>query len=236
MPFSHAWPDNTARSLLPWIFLGATAGCGAQTRDVTGEIAVSSDLTERGFQTPIKRPIVQGLLTLYDATGWSAGAVLGMQTNGRRYGRAIVRLAYDGVLSNDWQYQAVTQYYAYPDNPTAQLLDRLETALSFSYRDLITAGASVFRYPHTRDAARPMRWAVDLGGRLPIDEQFSLTGTIGLAEVRPQDRYAYGSVGAAWRQGPWRATLSYLATDDRARSVYPGNTAGHWSFMWARSF
>ncbi|GKT21215.1 hypothetical protein [Acidovorax sp. SUPP3334] len=230
------WINSPARNLLPLILLGATASCVAQTRDVTGEIAVSSDLTERGFQTPIRRPIVQGLVTLYDATGWSAGAVLGMQTNGRRYGRAIVRLAYDGVLSNDWQYQAVTQYYAYPDNPTAQLLDRLETGLSFSYRDLIVAGASVFRYPHTIDRARPMRWALDMGGRLPLDDQFSLTSTIGLAQVRPQGRYAYGSVGLAWRQGPWRATLSYLTADSRANSVYPGNVAGNWSFMWARSF
>ncbi|CAM3562583.1 Outer membrane protein beta-barrel domain-containing protein [Paracidovorax anthurii] len=212
--------------------------CTGQTRDVTGEIAVSTDLTERGvFVGPSKKPIVQGLISLYDASGWSLSSALGMQSDGTRSTRAIVRAAYDGMIDNDWQYQTSVQYYAYPGGAEFRLFDRVEAAVGASFRDLLTASVSTFHYVHTRDEVSPMRWAVDLGARWPLTPHWSATGAIGLSGVRPQGRqYTYGSAGLAWHTGPWRAEFTYLKADGRARRLFTNSTSGHWSLAVIRSF
>ncbi|MDA8456055.1 hypothetical protein M4R22_14895 [Acidovorax sp. GBBC 3334] len=212
------------------------AVCGGQTRDVTGELALSSDLTERGIFVGKRQPIVQGLVSVYDARGWSLSSALGMQADGRRTTRAIVRAAYDGVIDNDWQYQTSIQYYAYPGDPVFQLFDRAEAAVGASFRDLVTLGFSTFRYVHTRDEVSPMRWAADIGARWPLSPRFSLTGSLGLSAVRPGGRYAYGGAGMAWHSGHWRAELNYLKSDSYAQRSIRSATTGHWSMTVIRTF
>ncbi len=221
-----------------WLLLACAlpAAGMAQTRDVTGELAVSSDLVERGIVVGRPRPIVQGLLSFYDARGWSVTTALGMQTYGSQSTRAIVRGAYDGVIDNDWQYQASLQYYAYPGDAFFRLYDRAEGTLSASFRDVFTVGLSAFHYVHTRDEISPMRWALDAGARWPLTPRLSLVGSLGVSAVRPRGQYLYGSVGAAWTTGPWRAELNYLASDRWAQRHIMGATPGRWAVTVIRSF
>ncbi|SDK43743.1 hypothetical protein QRO11_10730 [Paracidovorax citrulli] len=229
-------PTHTACGLCLLLACALPVAGTAQTRDVSGELAVSSDLIERGIFVGRPRPIVQGLLSFYDARGWSASAALGMQTYGSRSTRAIVRGAYDGVIDNDWQYQASLQYYAYPGDPFFRLFDRAEATVSTSFRDVFTLGLSAFRYVHTRDEISPMRWALDAGARWPLAPRWSLVGSLGVSAVRPRGQYAYGSVGTTWAAGPWRAELNYLASDRWAQRHIMGASAGRWTVTVIRTF
>lgn len=208
----------------------------AQARELSAELALSSELTERGAFVGERKPVLQGAATLYDPSGWSVGLAMGMQEGGSRTSRVIVRTAYDWILTNDWQSQSSLQYYAYPGDRAAQVSDRAEAGLNFGFRDLWVIGVSVFHYPHTRSDIAPLRWTVDVGARWPLSERVSLIATLGHASVQPRGRYSYGSTGLAWHQGTWRIELNYLSADDRARSLLRSATPGHWSAAFTHSF
>ncbi len=222
--------------LWPLLILLACALATAQTRSVVGELAVSSDLTDRGIVIGERRPVAQALLTLYDTAGWSAGLAVGVQDNTQNPHQVLVRAAYDWVLSNEWQTQASLLYYGYPASPAWQTFDRLELGTAWSYRDVLVLGLSAnhYRYPAPRQA-RP-RWAMDLALRWPLSEQVALSAGLGQAQLSGNGGYSYGNLGLAWRQGPWRAELSYLATDDRAHALFGAGAAQHWSYLLARAF
>jgi uncharacterized protein (TIGR02001 family) len=221
----------------------ALIGCGmgtsavqAQTSEWSAELALSSELTERGAFVGERKPALQGAVTLYDPRGWSAGVVLGIQQAGSRTSRVIVRAAQDWLLSNDWQSQASLQYYAYPGDRASRIFDRAEAGLSFGFRDLGVLGVSLYHYPHTSSDSTPLRWTVDVGARWPLGEQFSLTTAVGHASVKPRGNYSYSSTGLAWHRQAWRLELSYLSTDRRARSLLTSGTPGHWSAALTHSF
>ena len=208
----------------------------AQAREWSAELALSSELTERGAFVGERKPVLQGVVTLYDPRGWSAGLALGLQEAGSRTSRVIVRAAQDWALSNDWQSQASLQYYVYPGDRASRVFDRTEAGLNFGFRDLWVLGVSLYHYPHTRSDSAPLRWTLDVGARWPLSEQFSLTAALGQASVQPRGRYSYGSTGLAWHRRDWRAELSYLSTDNRARSLLSTGTPGHWSAALTHSF
>ncbi len=233
--------DHCAPTLLNVIFAVLWAGAWAsevraQAREWSAEVALSSELTERGAFVGERKPVLQGVVTLYDPRGWSAGLALGLQEAGSRTSRVIFRAAQDWVLSNDWQSQASLQYYAYPGDRASRVFDRAEAGLNFGFRDLWVFGVSLYHYPHTRSDSAPLRWTLDVGARWPLGEQFSLTAALGQASVQPRGRYSYGSTGLAWHRQNWRVELSYLSTDRRARSLLTAGTPGHWSAALTHSF
>jgi len=208
----------------------------AQVRALSGELALSSELTERGAFVGERKPFLQGAMTFYDPSGWSAGLAVGLQEDGSRTSRVIARTAYDWMLSNDWQSQAWLQYYAYPGDKASQVFDRAEGGLNVGFRDLLVLGVSAFHYPHTYSDSAPYRWTADVGARWPLGESVSLTAALGHASVKPSGRYSYGSAGLAWRRGAWQLEINYLDTDDRARALLRSSTPGHWSAAVAHSF
>lgn len=226
-----------------WTGLCAAIGAAACTREVhaqsrewSAELAVSSELTERGAVLGQRKPVVQGSASLYDAAGWSVGGVLTVQQGRQLNTRAIVQVAQDWVLGKDWQSRASMQYYAYPGDRASRVFDRAEAGLSLSFRDLWVFGVSVYRYPHSRIDSAPMRWTIDVGTRWPLSEQFSLTAALGQARVQPRGNYLYGSAGLAWQHKAWRAELNYLDTDRNALTVLSSPARGHWSATLTHSF
>lgn len=222
--------------LWPLLMLLACATATAQTRSVVGELVVSTDLTDRGIVIGARQPVVQALLTLYDTAGWSIGLAIGVQDTHQNPHQVLARAAYDWVLSNEWQAQASVLYYGYPSSPELQAFDRLELGTAWRYRDVLVLGLSAnqYRYP-APNQARP-DWATDLALRWPLSGQVALSAGVGQAQLSEKGWYGYGNLGLAWRQGLWRAELSYLATDERAHTLFGNGAAQHWSFLLARTF
>lgn len=237
-------PATPAR-LWPLLLLLTCATAAAQTRSVVGELAVSTDLTDRGIVVGPRQPVVQALVTLYDTAGWSTGLAIGVQDTHQNPHQILARAAYDWVVSNTWQAQASALYYGYPSSPQLQSFDRLELGTAWSYRDVLVLGLSANQYRHPApkqehqypapNQERP-QWAADLTLRWPLGGQVALSAGIGQAQLSGSGGYGYGNLGLAWRQGQWRAELSYLTTDERARTLFGSGAAQHGSFLLARTF
>ena len=88
------------------LMLAASGSAQAQTRSFSAELAVSSDLTERGAFVGQRRPLVQAAASMYDASGWTLGGALGVPSSGLGDTRLVLRGAFDRPLKNDWQGQA----------------------------------------------------------------------------------------------------------------------------------
>lgn len=221
-------------TLLLLLCAGATA---AQTRSLSGELAVSSELTERGAFVGLRRPIAQAAASIYDASGWSVGGALGLPSNGLRNSRVVLRAAHDRPLANDWQRQLALQYYGYPGGgPTGRGFDRWEAALELRWRDRLMVGLTGFHYLHPAADTPTLHWAADVGGRWPLAPQWSAQAAMGLARVRNRGSYVYGSGGLAWDSGDWRAEASLIASASQARRLMPNSTRGHLSIALTRIF
>lgn len=219
--------------LIPLLDAGPAA---AQARSLSGEIAVSSELTERGAFVGWRRPVAQGAVSMYDPTGWSLGAALGVPTNGVRNARVVLRGAYDQPLAGDWQGQASLQYYGYPGDRFGRVFDRWEAAAELRWRDRLVFGVTGFHYLHATPTTPALQWALDVGGRWPLGAQWSAQAALGVAQVRQRSAYAYGSVGLAWQSADWRAEVSLLGSTSQARRLMPNSTPGHLSVALTRMF
>lgn len=220
------------------LLLAVCAGtAAAQTRSLSGELAVSSELTERGAFVGLRRPIAQAAVSLYDATGWSAGGALGVPSTGLRSSRVVLRAAHDRPLADDWQRQVALQYYGYPGGgPAGRGFDRWEAALELRWRDRFMVGATGFHYLHPAPDTPALQWALDAGGRWSLAPRWSVQAALGLARVRNRGSYAYGSLGLAWQAGDWRAEANLLGSSAQARRLMPGSTPGHLSLALTRMF
>ncbi|MFG6441071.1 hypothetical protein [Roseateles sp. LKC17W] len=218
------------------LLLGAGTAA-AQTRSLSGELAVSSELTERGAFVGLRRPIAQAAVSLYDATGWSVGGALGVPSNGLRNTRVVLRAAHDSPLADDWQRQVALQYYGYPGgSPTGRGFDRWEAALELRWRDRFMVGMTGFHYLHPARDTPALQWALDAGGRWTLTPLWSGQAALGLARVRDRGTYAYASLGLAWQAGDWRAEANLIGTDSQARRLLPSRTPGHLSLVLTRMF
>ncbi|MFG6429548.1 hypothetical protein ACG00Y_06480 [Roseateles sp. LYH14W] len=219
------------------MLLLCAGAAAAQTRSLSAELAVSSELTERGAFVGLRRPIAQAAVSLYDATGWSVGGALGVPSNGLRNARVVLRAAHDRPLAGDWQRQVALQYYGYPGGgPTGRGFDRWEAALELRWRDRFMLGATGFHYLHPAPGTPALQWALDAGGRWSLGPQWSAQAALGLARVRNRGAYAYGSLGLAWQAGDWRAEANLLASSPQARRLMPSSTPGHLSIALTRMF
>ncbi len=229
-------PATPARLWPVLLLLLTCTGAAAQSRSVAGELVVSTDLTDRGIVIGARQPVVQALATLYDTAGWSLGMAIGVQDTHQNPHQVLARAAYGWMVSNTWQAQASLLYYGYPSSPALQFFDRLEMGTAWSYRDVLVLGLSTNQYRYAAPGQARPDWAADLALRWPLGGQVALSAGFGQARLSGQGGYGYGNVGLVWRQGVWRAEFSYLATDERARTLFGNGAARHGSVLLARTF
>lgn len=216
--------------------LACAPPCLAQTRSVSGELAVSTDLTERGAFVGERRPVAQAAVSLYDATGWSLGGALAVNRLGLRGSRVVLRAAHEQPLPQDWQGQLALQYYAYPADDAGRGFDRWEAAGTLSWRDRVVLGVTAFHYLHPATGTPALRWALDAGTRWPLTSTWSAQAALGLAAVQHRGHYTYASLGLAWQSSPWRAEANLLGASPAARRFLPSSTPGHLSLAVTRMF
>lgn len=208
----------------------------AQTRSLSAEWTLGSDMTERGSFVGPRKPVVQAALWLYDASGWSLGGAWAAPPLSPAGSRLLLRSAYERPLAGDWQGQLALQYYAYPWDGEGRRFDRWESSASLSWRDRLVLGLSRFHYLHPGEGKPTLRWALDAGTRCPWGPHSSMQAALGLATLPQQGRYAYASLGATWETGPWRLDATLIGTERAARRLLPTSTPGHLSLSLSRSF
>ncbi|WP_229720846.1 hypothetical protein [Dyella nitratireducens] len=251
---SHQFPISLA-------ILSATiaiAPLHAQTSSLSGTVALSSQLVDRGLAVTPVTPVLQGAVSWASADGWILGLSIGTQTRSPRHGSdTLAQVDHYWSLSDDWRMQAGLAYYAYPGNASARAFDRAEASMSWMYRDVLTFGVSAISLTHGSD--HQPRGAADVGFHWPLPAHFSLTAGAGVAQPlpagtyyggstygawsyfrdfykysgqRPSSYYGYGQLGLAWGFGPWRVELDRIATapSQRWMAAAPWVATISWSF------
>lgn len=223
----------------------------AQASRFSGEVALASQLVDRGLAITPSTPIMQGAISWLSADGWSIGIAGGVEV--RSPGTPVVvlaRVSRSWALSGDWGAQASLLHYDYRTSHGRGIPDRTEANLHFSYRDSVTLGISAIRA--SGDPDQRMLAAADVDASWPLTRHVSLTAGAGVAEaaVRSHDPgghgyyrdgyrtmlYGYGSLGLAWSNGQWRLQLDRNMNSLGARRAYGTRTPSHWVATVSRAF
>lgn len=200
------------RSALVAVAVLATAPVRADPGDLSGGVALSSQLVDRGQAVTNTAPIAQGSLAWNDG-GWTLALSASARTRGQggHFVGATAQAARAWILSPDWSMQASLLYYRYA--PRWRFFDRAETGVHWTYRDVLTLGVSATSTLHT-DSGH-WREAADATFRWPLTQYLSVSAGVGVARSLAPDyrRYSYGQVGLAWTQQAWRFELIRVASD-----------------------
>jgi hypothetical protein len=238
----------------------------AQSSTFDGTVALGSELVDRGRVIVGDTPVVQGAAswTFADEGAASAGWSLGLSgsTRARSPGRLVEALAQAShywPLSGDWQMQGGLLYYRYPGHGRAKSVDRIETGVNWTYRDVLTFGLSAIYI--VGGSGRQPRAAADLSFHWPLAPHLSLSAGAGFAESlaapygsyrhgyerhgayahesaygsdsRP---YGYGHAGLLWDYGTWRIELDRMVAGRRTRQQWASLGASPWVATISRSF
>jgi uncharacterized protein (TIGR02001 family) len=242
----------------------------AQSTTFNGTVALSSQLVDRGQVITGDTPIVQGAAAwTFPAegaasqtlpSGWSLG--LSGSTKVRSPGHlveALVQASRYWSLSGDWQLQVSLLYYRYPGIGGSKAVDRAETGVSWSYRDVLSFGLSAIHLIGAKNS-RP-GGAADVNLRWPLTQHFSVSAGVGITQalmtpyvvyrhvhadsydyqashysyrVRA-NHYSYGHVGLLWSSGPWQMELDRIVAAPETQQWAHLN-ASHWVATISRSF
>lgn len=222
----------------------------AQSNSVSGTIALSSQLVDRGVAITPVTPIAQGALSWASSGGWLAG--LSASTEVRSPGHSaevLAQVAHAWSLSDDWRMQAGVIYYDYPGNPGASLFNRAEVGMNWMYRDVLTFGLSGICL--TRGGNHP-RGAADVDFHWPLPWHFSLSAGAGVTQSlvndgydtthgwyrypHPGSYYGYGHAGLIWSFDAWRVELDRIATTPSVGRQPGSLTAAPWVATVSWSF
>ncbi|GLQ95055.1 TorF family putative porin [Dyella acidisoli] len=234
-----------------------TAPLHAQSNTLSGAVAVSSQLIDRGLAVSPVTPILQGNVTWTSASGWMLGLSAATETRSPGHGsEAMAQVAHYWSLTDDWRMQAGVVYYGYPGNPEGRPFDRVETGLNWMYRDVLSIGLAAITLTHGSDHSPT--GAADVDFHWPLPQNFAVSAGLGVAQPltrsggywgyvsggaynwyayhrseRMRSYYGYGHVGLSWGYESWRVELDRVFTDPDIRRQ--GSAAAPWvaTISWA---
>lgn len=156
----------------------------AQSANLSGTVALSSQLVDRGLPVTRETPIVQGAVAWASPQGWSLR--LSASAEARRLDRlteTFAQAAHYWTLAPDWQMGANLSYYVYPSGPRqARAYDRVEAGLGWVYRDVLTFGLSAIHGVGPGD--RRLRGAADVSFHWPLPRHFGFSAGAGIAQAK----------------------------------------------------
>ena len=218
--------------------LALVAGsAAAQPLQWQGQLALASELTDRGLSVYPRRPTLQADGQV--ARGhWSLAAAASTDLAGRGEHRVLARLSHYRSLSDDWQLDAGIGWYGYPGERWARAYDRIEAGVGLGFRDVLSLNLTAIDYRAWPGRRAGLQWALEAGLRWPLGAAWSATASLGQADLPPQPdrRYRYGGIGLAWQQGDWRLELNRLGADSAARYAMGDAGRARWSALVLKSF
>lgn len=217
----------------------------AQSSNISGAVALSSQLVDRGLAVTPPTPILQGAVSWTSPTGWSLGVSGSTEVRSPKHlSEALAQVSRAWSLSSDWQMQASLLYYDYPGNARAKFFDRTETGVSWIYRDILTFSLSGICLINGR--SHQPHGAADINFHWPLAWHFSVSAGAGIAQslISPYKSYdygrasvyRYGHVGLMWSYGPWRVELDRVAADPGSHEQWGNLVASPWVATISRTF
>lgn len=201
----------------------------AQTSNLNGTVALSSQLVDRGLAITPVTPFLQAATSWTSANGWVLGLSAGTQLRSTGHGsEALAQAGHYWSLADDWRMQAGLVYYTYPGNARGRAFDRAEAGVSWMYRDVLTFGLSAIRL--TRGGNHQPRGAADVDFHWPLPAHFSLSAGLGVAQ--PLSTAIYHGTPTYGTQDDWGYYYGghyYLYHRQRSSSYYG---YGHLGLAW----
>jgi uncharacterized protein (TIGR02001 family) len=232
----------------------------AQSTTVSGTVALSSQLVDRGQAITPETPVLQGAASWALPSQWSLGVSASIETRSPDHiVQALAQASRYWALSSDWQMQVNLAYYDYPNDSHTKAFDRAEAGLGWFYRDVLALDVSVL-YPVGKVEHRPLG-ALDVNFHWPMPKHFYLSGGVGVSQAISTQygyyeypgansyeydqseyyqysrfkTYGYGNIGLLWSYGPWHVELDRIMTTGLSgRPGYPDTAT--WVATISRSF
>lgn len=215
----------------------AATPAAAQPLHWRGQLALASELTDRGMSVYPRRPTLQADGQV--ARGrWSLAAAASTDLTGRGEHRVLARVSHYRPLSDDWQLDAGLGWYGYPGDARARAFDRTEAGVGLGFRDLLSLNLTAIDYRAWPGRRAGLQWALEAGLRWPLTDAWSFTASVGEADLPPlpDRRYRYGGIGLAWQLGDWRVELNRLGADGVARRYLGDAGRARWSALVLKAF
>ncbi|PMQ04580.1 hypothetical protein DyAD56_13715 [Dyella sp. AD56] len=234
-----------ACACMPW-------AAHAQSGNVSGTVALSSQLVDRGLAVTPDTAVLQGAASWTLPSGWSFGVAASTEVrNATPLAEAFAQASRAWQIAPDWQFVAGLAYYDYPGRGNGAF-NRAEGSANWIYRDVLTLGVTALA-PTGGDNHR-LRGAADVDFHWPLPFHFSVSAGAGYAQAqvpyyrvyndeygahryRNGDRvnsYGYGHLGLIWGQGPWRVEVDRVLVDATLRqdnlAASPWVATISWSF------
>jgi len=202
---------------------------------VTGSLGGTSDFVFRGLSLTRGKPAAQGSIDVEFPKEFYIGAFIatcdpnpgpspGVEFDvwAGRYWRVAENVSADVRLSQ----------YTYPDDPRRRDYNRTEITGTLGYRNQLFVAA--IYSPNTEAVASSPgyaegdAWALELSGRYPFNDKFSVSagvGHYGLEDVY-HDSYNYWNVTLTATFSPIELQLAYLGVDDNAAEHFHEDVVG----------
>lgn len=206
-----------------------------------GEVALSSQLVDRGVAITRPGQALQGAVSWVWPSGWALGLSGGIELRDPDHAaESLVQLSRYWPVSTDWRMQTRLLYYHYAGITHAGFY---EAGLAWLYRDTLTFGLSGIYSPDRDHRLRP---AADLDFRWPLQWNLSIAAGAGVASYsRPAYKqyehgstsyYRYGHLELSWDSGPWQFKLERLLMMDEDRERMQRLAPSPWAATLSRSF
>lgn len=208
----------------------------AQSASVSGTVALSSQLVDRGLAITPDTAVAQAAVSVALPSGWVFGGSASTELrDAAPLAETLVQASKYWRIAPDWQMQAGVAYYAYPGRGDGAF-NRVEGSVDWTWRDVLTFGAAAI-YP-TGGVRSSLRGAADVNFHWPLPWDLALSAGAGYSQAqvpyyRPYpggrggsygyhggDRvnsYAYGHLGLIWGRGAWHVEVDRMFVDQGMR-------------------
>lgn len=213
----------------------------ARAGDLSGGVAITSQLVDRGLAITPAAPALQGAVSWTTPSGWSLALSGGVELDSPGHvAAAVVQLGRTFLLSENWRIQTGILYYHYASRLRANVY---EPGVYLAYRDLLTFGVSCAYFPG--DDKHKLHPAADLNFHRPLAGDFWITGGVGITRYtvsygNPEHYYTgyyrYGQAGLMWSHGTWQVKLDRVLIDPAAPGYLRWLAASSWLATISWSF
>jgi uncharacterized protein (TIGR02001 family) len=228
-----------ARTLIVAALMGGLASAPSAKADstsvFTGSVGGTSDFVFRGISLTRGKPAAQASVDVEFPKEFYVGAFVATADPNPGPSPPVEMDFWAGRywrMSQDFSGDLRLSQYTYPDDPRRKSYNRTELTATVGFRDRLYLAAI---YSPNTDAigstggyAEGNAWAVEISGRHPLNDRYSISaglGHYGLDEIY-HDSYNYWNLTLTAAFRPFELQLAYLGVDENAGDHFTDDSVG----------